>query len=276
MGRLIVVPHRGRTMTQMRFTVGAVVLAILLLGGMMLFLEAGRRLRVRAMTKGGLKSPVPLGAVTSLVYAVLSLLLSFMFAGAAARFDGRRALISEELNAISTAWIRIEPLPSDRRNDIRDRFRSYVDALIELYVHPDDLDSPGAARQHAAVAAAANELWTRAVAATLSPGGEPARMLLLPALNEMFDTVDQERVARRMHPAPIVWIMLAVAALAASLFAGYDMAGERRNWVYMAGIAATISIVTFVIIDLEYPRLGIVRVDDFDQLIVQLRAGLGS
>jgi hypothetical protein len=263
-------------MTQIRFTLGALLLALLLLGAMLLFLELGRRLRARSMAKSGVKSLVPLGAVTSLVYAVLSLLLSFMFAGAAARFDGRRALISDELNAISTAWIRIDPLPQDRRDDVRDRFRAYVDALIALYVHPGDLRSPEAARQHAAVAAAANELWTRAVAACLDPGGEAARMLLLPALNEMFDAVDQERVARRMHPAPIVWIMLAVAALAASLFAGYDMAGERRNWIYMVGIAATISIVTFVIIDLEYPRLGIVRVDDFDQLIVQLRAGLRS
>ena len=263
-------------MTQMRFTIGAVLLALLLFGAMLLFLEVGRRVRTRAMARSGLKAPVPLGAVTSLVYAVLSLLLSFMFAGAAARFDGRRALIAEELNAISTAWIRIDPLPSDRRDDIRDRFRSYVDALIDLYVRPRDLGSPEAARQHAAVAAAANDLWTRAVVACLAPGGEPARMLLLPALNEMFDAVDQERVARQMHPAPIVWVMLAVAALAASLFAGYDMAGERRNWIYMAGIAATIAIVTFVVVDLEYPRLGIVRVDDFDQLIVQLRAGLGS
>jgi hypothetical protein len=68
--------------------------------------------------------------------------------------------------------------------------------------------------------------------------------------------------------------MLAVAIFAASLFAGYDMVGRGHSRLYTIGIAATIAIVTFVIIDLEYPRLGLIRVDDFDRLIVQLHEGL--
>jgi hypothetical protein len=30
----------------------------------------------------------------------------------------------------------------------------------------------------------------------------------------------------------------------------------------------------YVIIDLEYPRLGLIRVDTFDQALVDLRAGM--
>ena len=98
-------------------------------------------------------------------------------------------------------------------------------------------------------------------------------MLLLPALNETFDAVQQERMARRIHPPVVIYVMLGIAALATALFAGYGMAsGTRRNWLFMIGIAACISIATYVIVELEYPRLGLIRVSEMDQALVELRA----
>jgi hypothetical protein len=47
--------------------------------------------------------------------------------------------------------------------------------------------------------------------------------------------------------------------------------GEKRNWIYIIGITATISIATYVIVELEFPRLGVVRVNAFDQTLVELR-----
>ena len=111
------------------------------------------------------------------------------------------------------------------------------------------------------------------MAACLGPGGEPSRMLVLPALNEMFGAVEKELLARRMHPPMMIFIMLSIAALAGALFAGYGMAsGATRNWTYILGFAATVSIAAYVIIELEFPRLGFVRVDAFDQALVDLRA----
>jgi hypothetical protein len=60
---------------------------------------------------------------------------------------------------------------------------------------------------------------------------------------------------------------------AASRFDG--MAGGRtRNWIHMMGYAATIAVAIYVILDLEYPRLGLIRVDQFDQALVELRASM--
>jgi hypothetical protein len=67
--------------------------------------------------------------------------------------------------------------------------------------------------------------------------------------------------------------MLGVAALAAALFAGYGMAtSPRHNWMYVIGVAATISVATFVILELESSRLGLIRIDSIDQTLVELRA----
>ena len=164
-------------MTQIRFVLGALLLVTLLFGAILALLAVGRRVGLRGATDGGAKPLVGLGTVTNLVYAVLSLLLGFMFAGAASRFDARRDLIAQEVNAISSAWLRIDALPVKRGDSLRVDFRNYVDALIDLYVRPGDLRSMEAASQHASLTTAQQTLWARAVEACLTPGGEPARML---------------------------------------------------------------------------------------------------
>jgi hypothetical protein len=206
---------------------------------------------------------------------VLALLLGFLFSGATTRFDQRRDLLAHQATSITTAWQRIAPLPAPAAAEIRIAFRKYVDALVAWSVWSATPGTPRESAQRATLAGAQNELWDRAVTATLAPGGEPTRMLLLPALNEMFDLADRERFARQASPPAIIWVMVAVTALAASLFAGYAMAGAgARNRLFNIGIAATVATITFVIIDIEYPRLGIVRVDSFDRYLVELRTGL--
>jgi hypothetical protein len=88
----------------------------------------------------------------------------------------------------------------------------------------------------------------------------------------MFGAVEKERLARRVHPPMAIFGMLAVAAISASLFGGYGLAASStRNWMYMIGVAATISTAVYVIIDLEYPRRGLIRVDSMDEALVELR-----
>ena len=73
----------------------------------------------------------------------------------------------------------------------------------------------------------------------------------------------------------IIFGMLFAMALAAALFAGYGMGGaKRRNWVHMIGFSAVMAGSVNVIVDLEYPRLGLIRVDAFDQALVDLRKSM--
>jgi uncharacterized membrane protein len=54
------------------------------------------------------------------------------------------------------------------------------------------------------------------------------------------------------------------------------MAGMRRQrWLHMVGFAAVTSIAFFVILDLEFPRRGLIRVDSADQVLHELRASMG-
>jgi hypothetical protein len=243
-----------------------------LFASLLLFQEMGRRLGVRELERSpGERGGA--GVVEGAVFGLLALLLGFTFSGAATRFDGRRELIVQEVNAIGTAWMRIDLLPEDSQAAVRDGFRRYLDARIAAYTKIPDMSAAKVELANADRAKA--DIWTRTVAASLTPGGDRARMLIVPALNEMFDIAEERLLATQIHPHPVIWIMLATVALAAAFLAGYGMASASgRNLVYMVGFAATIAVSSYVIVDLEFPRLGFIRVTSFDQALLDVRASM--
>ena len=119
-------------------------------------------------------------------------------------------------------------------------------------------------------------IWRQAVAASRAEGAPPAApILLLPALNAMIDITTTRTMAILMHPPTVVFVMLFGLALAASLLAGYGMTGSRvRSWFHMLGFALVVAFAVYVIMDMEYPRLGLIRVDAFDQALVDLRESM--
>jgi len=183
-------------------------------------------------------------------------------------------LIVEEINDIGTAYLRLDLLPPSAQSALRESFRRYLDAWIEVYRKLPDI---AAAKESLAKA---NELqsriWREAVAATQAAGAPPAApILLLPALNAMIDITTTRTMATQMHPPTIVFVMFFGLALAASLLAGYGMTGSKvRSWFHMLGFALVMAIAVFVILDIEYPRLGLIRVDAFDQALIDLRESM--
>ena len=92
-----------------------------LLGGMLLAMQAGARLRVRHLRAAHSDAP-GFAAVHGAVFALLGLLIAFTFSGAATR-SHRRDLIVEEANDIGTAYLRIALLPEAARGPLQERFR---------------------------------------------------------------------------------------------------------------------------------------------------------
>jgi hypothetical protein len=76
-----------------------------------------------------------------------------------------------------------------------------------------------------------------------------------------------------MHPPLAIYVLLFVAGCWAHCFAGSAMAGSRtRNPLHVFGFAAIMAASVYLIIDLEFPRYGLIRIDAADQLLVDVRA----
>jgi hypothetical protein len=241
-----------------------------LLLGMLLLFEVGRRIGLRRRAKATEGAIAGSGVIEGAVFALFGLLVAFTFSGAAARFDTRRQLIVEETNAIGTAYLRLDLLPVEAQLTLRERFRQYLAARLEDYRKLPDMAAAQKALERSVQLQ--GEIWTQTVAESRRQEAHPdAAKLLLPALNAMIDITTTRTLATHMHPPMIIIAMLFGLALACALLAGHGMAnGPARRWLAIVSFIAIITVVVYVILDMEFPRRGLLQVKAFDQALEAL------
>lgn len=248
--------------------------ALALFAVILLLLELGRRIGAKRRAADASAAQAGIGAVNGAVFSLLGLLVAFTFSGAATRFDTRRELVIEEANDVGTAWLRITALPTDAQPSMRDLFRRYVDSRLETYRLLPDLTASMA--EYANTQSIQGEIWALANQLAKQPTtANHANMLLLPAMNAMFDIAAKRAAMSQMHPPLAIWVMLGILVLVGALLVGDGMAGAAsRSLLHMVAFAAAMALSVWVILDLEYPRLGIIRVDAIDQLLLDLRQSM--
>jgi hypothetical protein len=254
--------------------VSPVLFAVLLFGGMLILLEVGRRFGIRRRSKESESERGSLGTIEGAVFALFGLVVAFTFSGAASRFNEKRELIAVEGNSIETAYLRLYLLPKKAQPELQELFRRYVDSRLETYRLLPDIDAAEA--EMAKSKTLQREIWAKAISATaLRDSHVDAGKLLLPALNSMIDITTTRTMALQTHPPNIIYALLFILGLICSLLAGYRMAiGQRRSWLHILSFALITVIVIYVIIDVEYPRAGLIRLQTFDQALVNVRAGM--
>lgn len=210
----------------------AITFSACLFAAMVLALEAGHRLRQRRQ-RADPDGAIGGAAVDGGVLALLGLLLAFSFTGAATRFETRRHLAVEEANAVGTAWLRLDLLPAEDQPAVRAAMRSYVDARMRVHRALPDVGAALAA--HREVAVLQQQVWSLARAAVERDGRPNVAVLVVPALNAMFDIGTSRVAALRAHlPTPIL-VLLFLAAILAAVLAGFGM------WSPEDGIGCTSS-----------------------------------
>ena len=254
--------------------ISPLLFAVLLLCGMLILLETGRRLGIKRLPQESEGERGSLGAIEGAVFALFGLVMAFSFSGAASRFNEKRMLIAEEVNTIETAYLRLHLLAQPARPDLQELFRRYVDSRLETYRQLPNVES--AEKEMAKSKRIQEEIWNDAVAATLLPNSHPdAGKLLLPALNNMIDISTTRTMALQIHPPRIVYALLFGLGLICSLLAGYRMAiGRHRSWLHIFGFTVITVIIVYVLLDVEYPRSGLIRLETSDQLLVQARENM--
>jgi hypothetical protein len=241
--------------------------------GMLIMLETGRRLAVRRRSQEADGERSNLGTIEGAVFALFGLLMAFTFSGAALRFNEKRMLIAEEANTIETAYLRLHLVP-DAEQKLQDLFRRYLDSRLETYRQLPNMKA--ASREMANSKNIQVQIWSEAVAATRLTSSHPAAgWLLLPALNNMIDITTTRTMALQMHPPRIIYWLLFGLGLICSLLAGYRMAtGQRRSWLHILGFTVITVIVVYVVLDIEYPRAGLIRLEAADHALIELRQNM--
>jgi hypothetical protein len=252
----------------------AAVLAVGLFVALVVAQFVGLGLGRRRLARLGKDETSGFGAVDGAVFALLGLLIAFTFTGASSRFDHRRHLIVEQVNALSTAWMRIDLLPAADQEPIRDLLRRYIAGVAA---------GGAASREPERLAALIAELrgleaeiWRRAVESADRDGRPQVASLLLPALNQSFDLSNSRLSATRIKVAPGVMALLIGLALLAGLLAGHAQAVHKRaDALHVLVFAALLALTLYFIIDFEHPRLGQITIDASDLFLAELLNSLG-
>jgi hypothetical protein len=248
------------------------VLALLFLG-MVATQIAGHRYGIRRGSDELFGSSEGTAAVEAALYALLGLFVAFTFSGASDRLEARRQLIVEESNAIGTAYLRLDLLPAADQPTIRVEMRRYLESRLTFYDRL--LDFHGAAEERERADRIQQQIWTHAVTAAAGAPDTRATLLVLPSLNAMFDAASKRYAALRMHLPVAIFIQLLLIALVCGFFAGIGMSKRKRpSYLHMVMFAGVIAVTAYVILNLEYPRVGFGRLRALDVVLREQLAAM--
>jgi hypothetical protein len=229
--------------------------------------ELGYRYRVaRFLPDSG--SSAGVGLVTGTVLSLTGLVLAFSFSNASGRLDASRQSILDEINAIEGAWRRLDLAEHDARKQLRELFRNYVDARVRAY---EGLPNLHEYRRNSAIAEhLLSQAWPVAIEGTSVTAN---RTLLLNALSNVGDAAAARRLSLATHIPTAVFLFVFGFVLIGSLLIG-TMLGDRNNrqWFYRLVSAAVLTSITYVILDMEFPRMGLFDLlHEADAMFVDLR-----
>ena len=201
----------------------------------------------------GTATPAQAVAIMSGVLALLSLMLAFTFSTAASRFEARRNAALDEVNAISTTWLRSRLLPVADAEAIEPLLRRYVDIRLEGAKSVTLAELERAIEESEALH---EQMWRLPVALSQEQPRSIPVGLLVESLNELID-LHEKRVSfgLRYRVAPGVWLTLYFIGFIAMIVVGVHarLVGDRNLRVSLL-LALGLSAAMTVTIDLDRPQ----------------------
>ena len=200
-----------------------------------------------------LADEAPVGTLVGAVLGLLALLLAFSFSLALSRYEARQNWVLEEANAIGSTANFALMLPEPAQKPILHLLRDYTAVRIGLG-GPED--PAKLTRDIARSVELQNQLWQQAVTVTTAAPQALPTYRFVASLNEMNNIHESRPTALRYHVPGAVTVLLIVVAMVAAGFAGY-YAGDRTATFIMS---LTIAVVILLVIDLDRPASGLIRV----------------
>jgi hypothetical protein len=201
---------------------------------------------------------------------LLGLILAFTFSMSVNNYNMRREIIVTEANNIGTAVLRADLYPEADRNLFRVDFKKYVDARIDYFTAGTDMKKIVAAQQLSTTIQ--QKLWNRAVKLSKDSDKVVASMQMVPALNNMIDITTTRTYANVIHLPDTINYLLFLLSCTCAFYIGYMFAGKAKfDWLMVGIFCLLTSLVVFVIFDLDRPRRGLIKLDQTNNSIVELK-----
>jgi hypothetical protein len=255
-------------MDEILFNIDSGVIALGLLIALIAALEIGRRLGLKARPGLGDAPRSQASSLQNAIVGMLALLLAFSLSMAISRYETRRQLVLEEANAIGTIYLRAKMLPAPYASEAASLLRQYVANRLEFFdagVNQERLraDNTQAAQLQ-------RQLWSIATTASAQDNRAIPTGLFVQALNDTID-LQATRLAAFQNRVPetVIWLLLGVAVATIGVVGYNNGLGNRRHAFGALTLIILITIIIWVIIDLDRPRRGLIQVSQQSMVSLQ-------
>lgn len=231
----------------------------------LLMAEVGYRAGLFLQRRTGLAQAANDATAAAAALGLLAFLLAFVISMAVSRFDNRRQLVVEEANAIGTTYLRAGFLPEPQQTETRTLLAEYVDVRVAAI---DQASLAVAVVRSEEIQAV---LWSAVETLARDDDRSTILPLYIDALNNMIDVHGKRKtaaLASRIPPTILLGIYI-ITALNMALVGYNSSFDKRRNWVALIGLSLVFSVVILLIVDLDRPTEGLLRVSQQAMLDLQ-------
>jgi hypothetical protein len=230
--------------------------------------EIGFRYGRRTSNRIDPESHAHVATIEGALLGLLALLLGFAFAMAMSRFDNRKQVVLEEVDDLETTFLRAQLLFETRRDVCSRLLREYVESRVAHY-------RAGANRQK--MDESLNwtnrlqvQLWAQAVAAVRENPDEVRTGFFVESLNGLIDDHAKRLNAMENHVPEFILVLLFLVAAMTIAVTGYS-SGLRNARLRMLRsiLIVSVSLTLMVIVDLDRPRRGLIKVTENGMLKLQ-------
>ena len=231
------------------------VLAIATLLIVLVSLELGFRVGRWRRERSGTEHDSTLGGVVGATLGLVAFLLAFTFGMAASRFEDRRQVLVEEVNALDAAYLRADLIEEPYRSNAHRILREYVALRLDEARNNDlaqDIERPEQLQK---------ELWKQVVAMNMAGPATTTKALFVESVNQVIEA-QAKRTDMARHPIPsTIWLGLYLITIVAMAKVGYQsgVSGPRRSTA-MPSLALTFTLVFVLIADLDRPLQGLLKI----------------
>jgi hypothetical protein len=212
------------------------------------FLSILGGIRLGAISKQPEEGEASIGSIVGASLGLLAFLLAFTFNMTANRFDQRKQLLMEDVNAIATVYRRAGMLPQPYAADARALLREYVDLRVRVVQEPDMLIDMMARSEEIQY-----QLWIEMEKLIAQERLSIAHSLYIQSLNYVFDIYAKRVILGSQYRIPgAIWLGLYLITAMAMVTVGYQSSlSKRRRYPVYIVLAIAFSAVIVMIADLD-------------------------
>ena len=242
-------------------------IAVGLLALLLAAIELGRRYGQRDHDRFGTPEEDS-ASLSGASLGLLALLLAFTYSVASNHFDIRKQLLLKESNAIGTAYLRSGFAPEPQRAELEDLLRAYTDVRVGFT--ESGLDPARYVELLRESERLHGEIWAAGKRSVAGRTPTTLDALLIDSLNSVFDVHAERLRAQRDHVPVAVLFLLMLVSVASIAMLGYAAGrkGDRRHWIRALLPVLIVAVIT-LIVDLDRPRTGFIRVSQMPLLDLQ-------